>query len=192
MIGPLSAPGRPHVLPAGAREERPLCRGPHPPFHRCHPHGAAAGGGHPQGQADRRHRRVRLRQDHADSGKPGARACRRSTAGRPLPSHVKAVTRRGHRAGQAHRCHAHRHQRAVHCGYLRQRPRRTAQDLCPHSGRQGRTATRQAISPTTRANCAARCATAPASSAWTCSSCRMWTSPAPLATVPAMPARPTT
>ena len=54
------------------------------------------------------------------------------------------------------------------------------------------TATRQAISPTTRANCVARCAMAPASSAWTCSSCRMWRSLAPLATVPAMPARPTT
>ena len=99
---------------------------------------------------------------------------------------------RGHRAGQAHRCHAHRHQRAVHRGYLCQRPRRTAQDLFPHSGRQGRTATRQAISPTTRANCVARCAMAPASSAWTCSSCRMWRSLAPLAMVPAMPARPTT
>ena len=39
--------------------------------------------------------------------------------------------------------------------------------------------TRPGTFPTTRANCAAPPATAPASSVWTCSFCRTWTSPAP-------------
>ena len=135
MIGPFLRPAA-AALPAGAGEERPLCRGPHPPFHRCHSHGAPAGDRHPQGQADRRHWRVRLRQDHADSGKPGACPCGQYR-GPSTAVLCQGGNSRGHRAGQAHRCHAHRHQRAVHCGYLCQRPRRTAQDFCPHSGRQG-------------------------------------------------------
>ena len=60
-----------------------------------------------------------------------------STVGRSAAVPCQGGNSRGHRAGQAHRCHAHRHQRAVHCGYLCQRPRRTAQDFFPHSGRQG-------------------------------------------------------
>ena len=53
-----------------------------------------AGGGHSQGQADRGHRRVRLRQDHADSGKPGARRWMRPVRGpdscRPMCKAVEA------------------------------------------------------------------------------------------------------
>lgn len=49
----------------------------------------------------------------------------------------------------------------------------------------GRRATRRAIFPTTRAACAAPAATAPAPSAWTSSSCRMWRSPARTAAAPA-------
>ena len=52
--------------------------------------------------------------------------------GRKLPEHVRAVRGARHRAGQADRRHAHRHQRALHRGHLRQRPRRAAQDLRPH------------------------------------------------------------
>ena len=39
-------------------------------------------------------------------------------------------------------------------------------------------------SPTTRGSCGARCATAPAPSAWTCSFCRTWRFPAPSAGLP--------
>ena len=55
------------------------------------------------------------------------------TAGKPLPPHVRAVEADGHRAGQAHRCNADRHQRALHRGDLRQCTRRAAQGLCPHA-----------------------------------------------------------
>ena len=54
----------------------------------------------------------------------------------------------------------------------------------------GRPGIKRAIFPTTRANCAAPCAMAPAASAWMYSFCRMWRFPAPNAAVPAMPRRP--
>ena len=56
--------------------------------------------------------------------------------GRRLPEHVRAVEAPGISHGQAYRRHAHRHQRALHGGHLRQRPRRIAQDLRPHRRRQ--------------------------------------------------------
>ena len=97
----------------------------------------------------------------------------------------RAGGRRRHPPGQADRRHAHRHQRALHRGHLRRRPRRAAQGLRPDARTPRRWATRPGISPTTPASCAAPSATAPASSAWTCSFCRTWTSPARNAAAPA-------
>ena len=61
----------------------------------------------------------------------------------------------------------------------------------PAPPRRRPSASRRATSRTTRGSFAARCATARAPSAWTCSSCPTWTSPAPPAAARAMPRRPT-
>ena len=113
-----------------------------------------------------------------DSGKPDPGAGGGTLPARSCPAMSAPIRSGRHRARQADRRHAHRHQRALHRGHLRQRPRRAAQDLCQNAGRQAASALRRAISPTTPASCAARSATARASSAWTCSFCRTWTFPA--------------
>ena len=153
------------------------------------PHGQAAGGGHPQGEAHRRHRCIRLGQDHSGAGEPDPRAWRPPPRGDAAARACPCSGGPGHRAGQAHRRHPHRHQCALHGGHLCRCPRRAAQDLRPIPRRQGRRATRRATSPTTPAACAARSATAPGSSAWMCSSCPMWRFPARNAGVPAMPGK---
>lgn len=114
-----------------------------------------------------------------------------STAGRPLPSHVKAVTAEGIeqvklidatpiginvRSTVATYANVHDELRKIFSH---------TQDAKAHGYKAG-----DFSYNTGKLRC--RCAMALASSAWTCSSCRMWRSLAPLAMVPAMPARPTT
>lgn len=65
-------------------------------------------------------------------------------------------SRRGHRARQAHRRDAHRHQCALYRGGLRGRPRRAVEALRQISER----ASRPAVFPTIRAVCAAPAAAA--------------------------------
>ena len=100
-----------------------------------HPHGQTAGSRYPERPPDRRDRRVRVGQDNVDFGKPcpgaGGQNQRRGPA---CPRQRRAG--RGYRAGETHRCNAYRHQRPLHRGDLRQCPRRAAQGLCPHAGRQ--------------------------------------------------------
>ena len=120
---------------------------------------------------------------------PGA-GSRHRTAGRCRT--MSALCRRGrHRAGQADRRHAHRHQRPLYRRHLRQRPRRTAQDLRPnrrmpkqHGYKAGRffLQYRQAALSGLRRN--------RRSSVWMCSFCRMWIFPVRTAAVPVTPKTP--
>ena len=94
------------------------------------PHGQASGGGHSQGAAHRGDGRVRLRQDHAWCWKAWSRRWRQASTAETLPAHIRAMRAEGIRARQAHRRDAHRHQRPLHRGHLRGRPRRAAEALC--------------------------------------------------------------
>ena len=101
-----------------------------------------SGGGPPQGPADGGHGRLRLRQDHPGAGEPGPRPGGGDPEAAPARPRAGRV-RPGHRAGEAHRRHAHRHQRALHGGDVCQCPRRAAEDLGTEppgqsSGIQGR------------------------------------------------------
>ena len=128
--------GRPQAGPPPVPLGGALRPGDHPPVHRRHPHGEAPGGGPPQGSADGGHGRLRLRQDHADPGEPGPRPGGGDPEAAPARPRAGRV-RPGHRAGEAHRRHAHRHQRALHGGDVCQCPRRAAEDLCPQPAGQG-------------------------------------------------------
>ena len=104
--------------------------GRHHPCHRGHPHGEAPVGDNPQGEAHRGHRGVGLGQDHPGAGEPDPRPA----GGHRRAQAAGARHRRGssgHPAGEAHRRHPHRHQRALHRGHLRQYPRRAAEALRP-------------------------------------------------------------
>ena len=178
-IGPFLRQDAPQAGPPPVPLGRALRLGDHPPVHRRHPHGEAPGGGPPQGSADGGHGRLRLRQDHADPGEPGhSRALRPEAApARPRAGRVRP----GHRAGEAHRRHAHRHQRALHGGDVCQCPRRAAEDLCPQSSGQGPGIQGRGLLLQHGKAPLPPPATAPARSAWTCSSFPMWTSPVPTA-----------
>ena len=69
--------GEAQVRGRAARRRNCSAQGTHSSVYRADPYGEAAGGGHSQGAADGGDRRVRLRQDHADAGKPGPGAGRR-------------------------------------------------------------------------------------------------------------------
>ncbi len=144
--------------------------GPHPSFHVGHSHGEAPGSGHPQGQADRRHRRVRLRQDHPGLREPCPRAGGSPPPEDRLPAHVKLVKADG--IGQVKLIDATPigiNVRSTVATYANVHDE-LRKIYARHTGSKGRTASRPAISPTTPGNCAARSATARAASAWTCSS----------------------
>ena len=71
-----------------------VCTGNTPSFHRAAPHGEAAGSRPAQGAADRRDRRVRLRQDHVGAGEPCSGTGSRID-GKTLPPHVRALDAEG-------------------------------------------------------------------------------------------------
>ena len=153
------------------------------------PYRQAAGGGYPQGPPHRRDRRVRLRQDDHGAREPDPRAGGNHRWQRTASAYPHRFGRR-HRACQAHR----RRRRLASTSARRWRPMRARMTSCassmPNLRTRRRAAIRQAISPTIPAPCVAPAATAPASSVWTCSSCRMWTFPVRTAVAPAMPERP--
>lgn len=112
-----------------------FAEGGDPSLHRQHPHGQAFGAGRSQGAAHRGNGCVRLRKNDDGVGKPRTGAGSKDKRQRP-PGTYPGDPRRGHRARQAHRRDAHRHQCALYRGDLRGRPRRAAEALCQISGRQ--------------------------------------------------------
>lgn len=130
-----------------------------PSLHRQHPHGQAFGAGHSQGAAHRGNGRVWLRQNDDGAGKPRTGAGSKDKRQRP-PGTYPGDPRRGHRARQAHRRDAHRHQCALYRGDLRG-VHDELRKLYARSPDARQKASRPAIFPTTRAVCAAPAATAP-------------------------------
>lgn len=137
QIGPFLSGKAETKLRRCAREGEMFAEGGDPSLHRQHPHGQAFGAGHSQGAAHRGNGRVRLRQNDDGAGKPRTGAGSKDKRQRP-PAPYPGDSRRGHRARQAHRRDAHRHQCALYRGDLRGRPRRAEEALCQISGRQAK------------------------------------------------------
>ena len=100
---------------------------------------------------------------------------------RPARPRTAALDGGRHRTGQAHR----RDRPSASMSARPLRPTPTSTMNCARYSPERRmpsgSATRRAISPTTPASCAVRCATERAKSVWMFSSCRMWIFPVPSA-----------
>ena len=90
-----------------------------------------------QGSAHGCDGRVRLGQDHDGAGEPRPRAAGADQRRRPCPPTSRRSDAEGIAPRQAHRRDAHRAERPLDCGHLRERPRRAAQALRPHPGGEG-------------------------------------------------------
>ena len=147
-------PGRDGGYPCQgpSQRRRAVCTGQDTPLHCCHPHGEALEGGYPQGTADSGDRRVRFRQDYADSGELGSR--------------TGSVIRWDHAAGARPKAGGGAPQwpltpmSMTSCGKFSPGPRT-----------QRSWGSRPGISPITPESCAARCAMARGRLTWMCSFC---------------------